>query len=335
MSRGGMRIVYEAEQVSLSRRGALEVLPGQALKDAKQKRRFEREARAAANLYHTNIVPVFGVGERGGLPCYVIQYIQGLGLDTVLEGLNHTKPADFDTLSGGMMPLIHFILNIGAALVVGVAIGLERQYRQHPASLRTDALVCVGAALFVSLSHLMEDTGSPTRIASYIVSGVGFLGGGVILREGLNVKGMNTAATLWCSAAVGTLAGAGFPLHGLIGTATDLELHLGLRPVARRIDSRLKTAVDVETSYQMRVVCREQQACVIRTILLRHVNSLPKMTIQRISIQEAEQDGRASVVADIYSVERNDRAIQELMSRINIEPSVASVSWEKVHEAGA
>jgi putative Mg2+ transporter-C (MgtC) family protein len=140
---------------------------------------------------------------------------------------------------------------------------------------------------------------------------------------------MNTAATLWCTAAVGTLAGAGFPVHGLIGTVTVLGLHLGLRPVARRIDTRLKTALDVETLYQMRVVCREQQEGLVRTVLFRHVNSLPKMTIQRISTKVAEQDGQATVVADIFSVERDDRAMQDLISRINIEPSVSSVSWGK------
>jgi putative Mg2+ transporter-C (MgtC) family protein len=227
------------------------------------------------------------------------------------------------------MDLAQFALHVGTPLVMGLAIGLERQFRQHPAGLRTNALVCVGAALFVSRSRLMGDEGSPTRIASYIVSGIGFLGGGVILREGPNVKGMNTAATLWCTAAVGTLAGAGFPAHALIGTVTVLGLHLGLRPVGRRIDARLKTAVDVETLYQMRVVCREQQEGMVRAVLLRHVNSLPTMTIQRISTKVAEPEGQATVVADIFSVERDDRAMQDLMSRINIEPSVSSVSWEK------
>jgi putative Mg2+ transporter-C (MgtC) family protein len=228
------------------------------------------------------------------------------------------------------MDLVRFVFNVGAALLMGLAIGLERQFRNHPAGMRTNALVCVGAALFVSLSRLMGDEGSPTRIASYIVSGIGFLGGGVILREGMNVKGMNTAATLWCTAAVGTLAGAGFPLHGLIGALTVVGLHVALRPVARRIDARIKTAVDVETLYQMRVVCLEAQEGVVRTILLRHVNSQSKMTIQRISTQGAERDGHATVVADIYSVERDDRAMQDIMSRINIDPSVSSVSWEKL-----
>jgi len=228
------------------------------------------------------------------------------------------------------MELVLFISNVGIALVLGVAIGLERQCRQHPAGLRTNALVSVGAALFVSLSALLHDQNSPTRIAAYIVSGIGFLGGGVILRDGLTVKGMNTAATLWCSAAVGTLAGAGFPLHAVLGTALVLGLHLGLRPVARRIDNHLKTAVDVETNYQLRVVCHESQEAVIRTVLLRHVNSLPNMTIQKIASQETEPNGRSAVIADIFSSERNDRAIQELMSRINIEPGVTSASWEKI-----
>src|SRR6516162_3438813 len=78
---GGMGIVYEAEQVSLGRHVALKLLPRKMLVDAKHRRRFEREARLAAKLHHTNIVPVFGVGEQDGLPYYVMQFIQGLGLD--------------------------------------------------------------------------------------------------------------------------------------------------------------------------------------------------------------------------------------------------------------
>jgi putative Mg2+ transporter-C (MgtC) family protein len=229
------------------------------------------------------------------------------------------------------METLSFALNTFAALAMGVAIGLERQYRQHPAGLRTNALVCVGAALFVSLSKLAGDTGSPTRMASYVVSGIGFLGGGVILRDGMNVKGMNTAATLWCSAAIGALSGMGFPGHALIGTATVLGLHLGLRPLAHRIDAARKTALDVETAYRVRVICPEDREGVMRSILLRHINSHPKMTVQGISTQESESTGQATIVADVFSIESNDRAMQDLMSRINIEQGVTSVRWEKVH----
>ncbi len=89
---GGMGVVYEAEQVSLGRRVALKVLPQRLLVDDRTKQRFEREAKAAARLHHTNIVPVFGVGEHDGLPYYVMQFIQGLGLDEVLEELEKLQP---------------------------------------------------------------------------------------------------------------------------------------------------------------------------------------------------------------------------------------------------
>jgi putative Mg2+ transporter-C (MgtC) family protein len=228
------------------------------------------------------------------------------------------------------MDVAHFTLRIGVALILGMVIGLERQFRQHPAGLRTNALVCVGAALFVSLTHLMGDRDSPTRIASYIVSGVGFLGGGVILREGLNVKGMATAATLWCSAAIGTLSGAGYPLHALIGTLAVLLLHLGMRPIARAIDARVRLAVNVEMSYRVRVVCDDKHEGIIRTILLRHLNTNPGMIIQSIATHNEDHPDKVAVVAEIYSVRRNDKALEELMSRLNIEPTVTAVRWEHV-----
>jgi putative Mg2+ transporter-C (MgtC) family protein len=228
------------------------------------------------------------------------------------------------------MELSEFIANIAAALCLGVVIGLERQWRQHPAGLRTNALVCLGAALFVSLSRLMHDDGSPTRIASYVVSGIGFLGGGVILREGMTVKGMNTAATLWCSAAVGVLCGSGFARFAVIGTVAVLGLHLALRPLAHWIDSRVKVSTDVETQYRLKVVCPRKEAGLVRTILLRHVNSHSAMTVQGFETHDADQEDRAAVVVNIYSTRRNERALEEVVTRINIEPGVSAVSWERV-----
>ena len=130
-----------------------------------------------------------------------------------------------------------FLINLGAALLMGVAIGLERQFGGHPAGLRTNALVCVGAALFASLPGLWGHDLSPDHMVGQIVTGVGFLGGGAILREGLNVNGMNTAATLWCSAAVGALTGAGYPLYGggrHGGRAGDAPGPAARRPLDRR-----------------------------------------------------------------------------------------------------
>jgi putative Mg2+ transporter-C (MgtC) family protein len=224
-----------------------------------------------------------------------------------------------------------FCLHIFSALVMGIAIGLERQFRQHTAGLRTNTLVCVGAAMFVSISGMVEGDTSPTRIASYVVSGVGFLGGGVILREGLSVRGLATAATLWCSAAVGVLAGFGFIWQALIGTATVLFIHLALRPVARVLEVRGKIVGDIETLYRLRVTSPNDQAALMRSILLRHVNAQPAMTIQGISSHEATQPEKTIVVAEIFASERNDRYMNDLVARISIEPCVSEVSWEKVH----
>src|SRR6202041_2203197 len=107
---------------------------------------------------------------------------------------------DMQTLS-----VADFALRLGVGVGCGSLIGLERQWRARMAGLRTNALVAAGATLFVLYAVATEDS-SPTRVASYVVSGIGFLGGGVILREGANVRGLNTAATLWCSAAIGVLA---------------------------------------------------------------------------------------------------------------------------------
>jgi putative Mg2+ transporter-C (MgtC) family protein len=223
---------------------------------------------------------------------------------------------------------LSFVVNVGAALLMGAAIGLERKWKQHPAGLRTNTLVSVGAALFVSLSLLMGDTNSPTRVASYVVSGLGFLGGGVILREGLNVRGLNTAATIWCSGAVGALCGSGFPAHALLGTAVVLGVHLGLRPVGRWVESRTKMATDVETYYRLRVVADASHDAHVRHILLRHVGGSARLNLQGLSTEDAEP-GRVVVLADIYAQERSERAMEDIVARVSIEPEVKAVSWQR------
>jgi putative Mg2+ transporter-C (MgtC) family protein len=221
-----------------------------------------------------------------------------------------------------------FVLNMAAAVLMGMAIGVERQWRQHPAGLRTNALVSLGAALFVGLSTLMDRDASPTRIAAQVVSGLGFLGGGVILREGLNVRGLNTAATLWCSGAVGSLAGAGFPLEALAGTTAVLFVHIALRPVVRMIDARTKIASNVETIYRLRIESVGDHDAQIRQILLRHVNGHEKLTLQGLATEDTD-DRRTVVNADIFALERNDRAMEEIVARVSIEPEVKAVSWQR------
>src|SRR5580692_6698804 len=134
------------------------------------------------------------------------------------------------------MELVESIGRLGLALVLGSAIGVERQWHQKMAGLRTNALVALGSCGFVVFSAMVGE-GDPTRVAAQVVTGIGFLGAGVILREGINVHGLNTAATLWCSAMVGTFAGAGFWVPSVVAAGFVIGTNLLLRPLVRLINT--------------------------------------------------------------------------------------------------
>src|SRR5258705_8947493 len=109
----------------------------------------------------------------------------------------------------GAIPNSGQVLGLLAAVLFGALIGFERQLRGHPAGLHTNALVALGSAAFVIASVLVGDASGPARIAGQVVTGVGFLCAGVIMHQGVTVRGINTAATVWCASAVGVLAGFG------------------------------------------------------------------------------------------------------------------------------
>src|ERR1700682_6471098 len=134
------------------------------------------------------------------------------------------------------MNWMDFGLRLFAALFLGGVIGLERQWRQRMTGLRTNGLVAIGSAMFVMMGGLIAGDGNQGRVAAYVVSGIGFLGGGVILKDGFTIRGLNTAATLWCTAAVGTLAGLGRLRLAAIGQLGGLAANVVLRPLAHRIN---------------------------------------------------------------------------------------------------
>ena len=120
------------------------------------------------------------------------------------------------------------------ALLLGTAIGFERQIRKQPAGLHTNALVCMGSAAYVLVALLVTQDSSPTRIAAQVVSGVGFMCAGVIWHEGPSIRGLNTAATIWCTAAVGILAGLNFSLMAILAAAVLLVANITLHWVEHR-----------------------------------------------------------------------------------------------------
>jgi putative Mg2+ transporter-C (MgtC) family protein len=139
------------------------------------------------------------------------------------------------------MTYLEFVLRLITAMTAGMIIGFERQLLNKPAGLRTNTLVAMGAALFVLLSiNVTQYDGDPTRIIGQIVTGVGFLGAGIIFKEGTDVYGLTTAATVWCSAAVGSLAGAGYYVETGIATLAILAVNFLLVPVDKWLSGRKK-----------------------------------------------------------------------------------------------
>ena len=131
-----------------------------------------------------------------------------------------------------------FAIRLLVGFFLAIGIGIERQWLKTRAVLKTNVLVTLGSAMFVMLSIMTPGDASPTRISAQIVSGVGFLGGGVILRQGASIKGINTAATLWCAAAIGTLVGSGFLVQAYISTLAVVGANLLLRPLVEAFKQR-------------------------------------------------------------------------------------------------
>lgn len=223
-----------------------------------------------------------------------------------------------------------FLLHLVVAAVLGGAIGLERQFRLHPAGLRTNTLVALGAAAFVALGALVGIPDGPAHIAPQIVSGLGFLGAGVILHEGLNIRGLNTAATIWCSGAVGTLAGGGYLAEAAVAAGCVLAVNMGLRPLVLRMELRANVAPDVEVYYRIRVTCRPTEEPVIRSLLVRHLGTQPRVALHGLSSKAGDSKDAVSVVADVYAAERNDHFMEEIVAGICVEPGVTAASWERV-----
>lgn len=133
-----------------------------------------------------------------------------------------------------------FAASLSLAVGLGAAIGLEREWRGHDAGIKTNALVSGGAAVFMMLSVLYGDG---ARIAAQVVTGIGFLGAGNIMRSGDRVKGLTTAATLWVVAGVGMVVGSGHYRHALIATAAVLMVNLIIVPLESQLD-RLRAKKD-------------------------------------------------------------------------------------------
>ena len=162
-----------------------------------------------------------------------------------------------------------FFMRLLFATFLGAFIGFERQWHHRVAGLQTNALVAAGAFLFVafSMAGTPSDAQSVARVAAQVVSGIGFLGAGVIMRNGVNVHGINTAATLWCSAAIGVLCGGGQLWEASLGAIFLSLANPTLRAISWRLTRYLHRTAPLAAPYRVAVHCPNADLSSARTAL--------------------------------------------------------------------
>ena len=251
-----------------------------------------------------------------------------------------------------------FAIRLLVGFFLAVGIGIERQWLKTRSILKTNVLVTLGSAMFVMLSIMTPGDASPTRISAQIVSGVGFLGGGVILREGASVRGINTAATLWCAAAIGTLVGSGYLVQAYVSTLAVVGTNLLLRPLveafkhqsedeSQNIQDSMEERESKNTSftpfgslseisfyrqYSCHLVCLpETEAHILRSIVaFSREKQLVIVGIETESISSTSGVEQLKITVDMAT--KNPQTYLsdpvEAIAKIKAEAKIHSISWK-------
>ena len=221
--------------------------------------------------------------------------------------------------------LVDTLVSLSAAFILGGLIGYERQYRQRTAGLRTNVLVAVGAAIFVDMANRVAGAEGAVRVVAYIVSGIGFLGAGVIMREEGHVRGLNTAATLWASAAVGACAGADLVLEALLGTLFVLAANTLLRPIVNNINRQPLDVISAEVTNIVYVITQRSRQ--------KAVFALLEAELERSNYPASDVDVHAfgsdevEIEATLATTSVDGDELDALVARLSQSPLVQQAFW--------
>jgi putative Mg2+ transporter-C (MgtC) family protein len=224
-----------------------------------------------------------------------------------------------------LSPVAKTALALVTAFVLGTVIGFERQWRQRTAGLRTNVLVAVGAAAFVDLGGRVAGADGAARVISYVVSGIGFLGAGVIMKEGPQVRGINTAATLWASAAVGAFAGSGEFGEAALVALFVLSGNTLLRPIANYIDRRPISPETTEAVYRVHVVCKPDSVSEARDLLFEELEQrhYPIREIETLS----ESDEWIELAATLVPTSVDPQDLDAITHHLERHDVIDSATW--------
>jgi putative Mg2+ transporter-C (MgtC) family protein len=217
------------------------------------------------------------------------------------------------------------LLSLVGAFVLGTLIGAERQYRQRSGGLRTNVLVAVGAATFVDIGMHLNGNPGATQVIAYVVSGVGFLGAGVIMKEGGNVWGLNTAATLWCSAAVGASAGADLPVEAVALTAFVLAGNTLLRPLVNAINRAPVNEKTTEAIYEVRLTTSGEDLNEARAFLVEQLEAA-NYPVRDVEVIDRET-GKTELVATLVATTADPEELDKVVSTLDSNPITEDAHW--------
>lgn len=225
--------------------------------------------------------------------------------------------------------LLDTLVSLSAAFILGGIIGFERQYRQRTAGLRTNVLVAVGAALFVDIANrlygLHGGNYSVIHVIAYVVSGVGFLGAGVIMREEGNVRGINTAATLWGSAAVGAAAGADLILEAIMGALFVLSANTLLRPIVNTINRQPIDLISVEVTNTICIITnrdlQQEALAMLESELERSHYPIHNLEVEPFGEEQVE------IEATLTATSVNGEELDALVQRLSTSPLISQIFW--------
>ena len=221
---------------------------------------------------------------------------------------------------------IDTLVSLTAAFVLGTLIGAERQYRQRTAGLRTNVLVAVGAAAFVDLGMHLTGADGAVRVVAYVVSGIGFLGAGVIMKQGMDVRGLNTAATLWASAAVGSCAGADMVAQAVVLAVFVIAGNTLLRPLVNAINRIPLNEQSSEATYYFKVAVTPEALPDMRDRLVERLEAA-SYPVADVNVVELGDD-LLEIVATLVSTAVNPNELNSVVVDLQHQPGVRHATWE-------
>ena len=221
---------------------------------------------------------------------------------------------------------IDTLVSLTTAFVLGTLIGAERQYRQRTAGLRTNVLVALGAAAFVDLAMHLTGADGAVRVIAYVVSGIGFLGAGVIMKQGMDVRGLNTAATLWASAAVGSCAGADMVAQAAALTVFVLAGNTLLRPLVNAINRIPLDEKASEATYYVKLAVTTDALPAMRDQLVERLENA-KYPVADIEVVETGDD-LLEIVAKLVSTAVDPNELNAVVGDLQRQPGVRHATWE-------